>query len=218
MVGDSVKLYSFWRSSACYRVRIALNLKRVAFETMVVNLPGNQQHDAAFKEINPQEIIPVLMHGGRVLRQSLAIMEYLDETWPENPLLPSVARDRQRARAIAQAIACEIHPLNNLRVMKYLETNFGANQDQRESWMRHWITEGFDALEEVLDDNPSTGAFCEGDRPTIADCCLVPQVYNAKRFGVDMAPYPNIERINADCLALEAFDLARPELQPDAPK
>ena len=218
MVGDSVKLYSFWRSSACYRVRIALNLKRVAFETMVVNLPGNQQHDAAFKEINPQEIIPVLMHGGRVLRQSLAIMEYLDETWPENPLLPSVARDRQRARAIAQAVACEIHPLNNLRVMKYLETTFGANQDQRETWMRHWITEGFDALEEVLDDNPSTGAFCEGDRPTIADCCLVPQVYNAKRFGVDMAPYANIKRINADCLALDAFDKARPELQADAPK
>ena len=218
MTGDSVKLYSFWRSSACYRVRIALNLKRVAFETVAVNLPGNQQHEAAFKEVNPQEIIPVVMHGGRVLRQSLAIMEYLDETWPENPLLPSVARDRQRSRAIAQAIACEIHPLNNLRVMKYLETTFGANQDQRETWMRHWITEGFDALEKVLADNPSTGAFCEGDRPTIADCCLVPQVYNAKRFGVDMAPYANIERINADCLALEAFDRARPELQPDAPK
>ncbi len=217
MSGDSVKLYSFWSSSACYRVRIALNLKRVAFETVVVHLPGNEQHGAAFKEINPQEIIPVLMHGGRVLRQSLAIMEYLDETWPENPLLPSVARDRQRSRAIAQAIACEIHPLNNLRVMKYLETSFGANQEQRETWMRHWITEGFDALEKVLDDNPSTGAFCEGDRPTIADCCLVPQVYNAKRFAVDMAPYPNIERINTDCLALEAFDRARPELQPDAP-
>ena len=218
MSGDSVKLYSFWRSSACYRVRIALNLKRIAFETASVDLPGNAQHEPAFKEINPQEIIPVLMHGGRVLRQSLAIMEYLDETWPENPLLPSVARDRQRSRAIAQAIACEIHPLNNLRVMKYLETTFGASKEQRETWMRHWISMGFDALEKVLNDNPSTGAFCEGDRPTIADCCLVPQVYNAKRFGVDMAPYANISRINDDCLALEPFDRARPELQPDAPR
>ena len=217
MSGDSVKLYSFWRSSACYRVRIALNLKRVAYATISVHLANNEQHQAAFKEVNPQEIIPVLMHGGRVLRQSLAIMEYLDETWPENPLLPSVARDRQRARAIAQAIACEIHPLNNLRVLRYLETQLGVEQEKREEWMRHWIGSGFDALEQILADNPSTGAFCEGDRPTIADCCLVPQVYNAKRFGVDMAPYPNIERINADCLALEAFDLARPERQPDAP-
>lgn len=218
MVGDSVKLYSFWRSSACYRVRIALNLKRVAFETIPVHLAKNEQYQAAFKDINPQEIIPVLMHGGRVLRQSLAIMEYLDESWPENPLLPSVARDRQRSRAIAQAIACEIHPLNNLRVLRYLETELGVEQEKREAWIRHWIKSGFDALEQILADNPSTGAFCEGDRPTIADCCLVPQVYNAKRFGVDMSPYPNIERINADCLALEAFDKARPELQPDAPK
>lgn len=218
MVGDSVKLYSFWRSSACYRVRIALNLKQVAFETIPVHLAKNEQYQAAFKDINPQEIIPVLMHGGRVLRQSLAIMEYLDESWPENPLLPSVARDRQRSRAIAQAIACEIHPLNNLRVLRYLETELGVEQEKREAWIRHWIKSGFDALEQILADNPSTGAFCEGDRPTIADCCLVPQVYNAKRFGVDMSPYPNIERINADCLALEAFDKARPELQPDAPK
>jgi len=218
MIGDSVKLYSFWRSSACYRVRIALNLKRVAYETVPVHLANNEQHEAGFKEINPQEIIPVVMHGGRVLRQSLAIMEYLDETWPENPLLPSVARDRQRSRAIAQAIACEIHPLNNLRVLRYLETEFGIEQEKREAWIRHWIGSGFDALETILADNPSTGEFCEGDRPTIADCCLVPQVYNAKRFGVDMAAYPNIERINADCLALEAFDRARPELQPDAPK
>ena len=217
MIGDSVKLYSFWRSSACYRVRIALNLKQVAFETVAVNLRGDQQHEPAFKDINPQEVIPVLMHGGRVLRQSLAILEYLDESWPENPLLPSVARDRQRSRAIAQAIACEIHPLNNLRVLRYLETELGVEQEKREAWIRHWIKSGFDALEQILADNPSTGAFCEGDRPTIADCCLVPQVYNAKRFGVDMSPYPNIERINADCLTLEAFDTARPELQPDAP-
>ena len=217
MSGDSVKLYSFWRSSACYRVRIALNLKHVGFETVAVHLANNEQHQAAFKEVNPQEIIPVLMHGGRVLRQSLAIMEYLDETWPDNPLLPSVARDRQRSRAIAQAIACEIHPLNNLRVLRYLETQLGIEQDKREEWIRHWIGSGFGALEEILANNPSTGTFCEGDRPTIADCCLVPQVYNAKRFGVDMTPYPHIERINADCLALDAFERARPELQPDAP-
>ena len=218
-MSDSIKLYSYWRSSACYRVRIALNLKGLAYETIPVHLikDGGEQHHAAFRDINPQALIPVLLHGDRVLRQSLAIMEYLDETFTKNPLLPAVARDRQRARAIAQTIACDIHPLGNLRVQQYLETHFGASQDQREDWTRNWIRAGFEAIEQGLVDNPSTGTFCEGDNPTIADCCLVPQAYNAKRFGIALSDYPNIERINAACLALESFDAARPERQPDAP-
>jgi len=217
---DSLRLYGFWRSSAVYRVRIALNLKGQPYETVPVHLvrDGGEQHKPEFAELNPQELVPVLKHGHRLLRQSLAIIDYIDETWPEPPLLPSVARDRQRVRAIAQMIACEIHPLNNLRVMKYLESSFGASEKQREEWTRHWIASGFDALEKVLADNPSTGTFCEGDVPTMADCCLVPQVYNANRFKVDLKPYPTIRRINQACLEIEEFDKARPEKQPDAPK
>ena len=220
MTTDVLRLYGFWRSSAVYRVRIALNLKGQDYETVPVHLvkDGGEQHTAAFAELNPQELVPVLKHGHRILRQSLAIIDYIDETWPEPPLLPSVARDRQRVRAIAQMIACEIHPLNNLRVQKYLETTFGATEAQREEWTRHWITEGFQALEKVLADNPSTGTFCEGDVPTMADCCLVPQVYNANRFKVDMSAFPTIRRINDACLETEEFDKARPENQPDAPK
>ncbi len=219
MTSDSLKLYSYWRSSACYRVRIALNLKRMEYETLPVHLlrNGGEQHSREFHEVNPQQLIPVLRHGGRVLRQSMAIVEYVDETWPEHPLLPSVARDRQRVRAIAQMITCDIHPLGNLRVQQYLERHFGADQAQRDDWTRHWIRSGFSALEKVLEDNPSTGSFCEGDVPTIADCCLVPQAYNALRVGIDLAAFPHVARITANCLELPEFDAARPELQPDAP-
>lgn len=214
---DSIRLYTYWRSSACYRVRIALNLKGLDYESAPVHLAKDEQHLAEFREVNPQELIPVLRHGGRVLRQSLAIMEYLDETFPDRPLLPAIARDRQRTRAIAQMIACDIHPLGNLRVLQYLERELGASQEQREAWARHWIGKGFAAIEQVLGDSPSTGEFCEGDIPGMADCCLVPQVYNARRVGLDMGPFPNIERINRNCLALPAFEAARPENQADAP-
>ena len=214
---DSLKLYTYWRSSAAYRVRIALNLKGLAFESVPVHLAKDEQHGAVFKDVNPQALIPVLRHGDRVLTQSLAIMEYLDETFPERPLLPAVARDRQRARAIAAMVACDIHPLGNLRVQQYLEQELGATQAQREGWTRHWIGKGFEAIERVLADSPATGEFCEGDRPTIADCCLVPQVYNARRFNLDMAVFPTISRIDAACQVLEAFQAARPERQPDAP-
>ena len=214
---DSLKLYTYWRSSAAYRVRIALNLKGLAFESVPVHLAKDEQHGAVFKDVNPQALIPVLRHGDRVLTQSLAIMEYLDETFPERPLLPAVARDRQRARAIAAMVACDIHPLGNLRVQQYLERELGATQAQREGWTRHWIGKGFEAIERVLADSPATGEFCEGDRPTIADCCLVPQVYNARRFNLDMAVFPTISRIDAACQVLEAFQAARPERQPDAP-
>lgn len=219
MTGDVIKLYSYWRSSACYRVRIALNLKGLPFQTAAVHLVrnGGEQHSEAFKVLNPQEMIPVLMHGGRMLRQSMAIIDYLDEIWSTNLLVPSIARDRQRVRAIAEMIACDIHPLGNLRVLQYLEDRFGADQAQRDEWSRHWIRSGFHAVEKVLEGNPSTGAYCEGDVPTLADCCLIPQAYNAVRFGIDLAEFPLIQRINQTCLALPAFDNARPEKQPDAP-
>ena len=218
MPNETLTLYTYWRSSACYRARIALNLKGLEYESVAVHLANNEQHLPEFREVNPQELIPVLRHGDRMLRQSLAIMEYLDETFPDNPLLPVPARDRERTRAIALMIACEIHPLGNLRVQQYLERELGASQEQRETWTRHWINAGFRAVEDVLKDNPSTGTFCEGDVPSIADCCLVPQVYNARRVGVDLSPYPTIARINAACLEIEAFDAARPERQPDAPQ
>ena len=219
MTGDAIKLYSYWRSSACYRVRIALNLKQLPYETIAVHLAKGEQHADGFQEVNPQELIPVLMHGGRMLRQSLAIIDYLDENFDTNrPLMPSVARERQRVRAIAQMIACDIHPLNNLRVQQYLEKEFKASEKQREAWTRHWIEEGFVALEAVLKDSLATGTYCAGDSPTMADCCLVPQVYNAQRFGVKLDKYPNIKRINDECMKLPAFIDASPEKQPDCPE
>jgi maleylacetoacetate isomerase len=218
MSNSDLRLYSFWRSSAAYRVRIALNLKELSYDTMPVHLlrDGGEQHSSAFNSVNPQEQVPVLMHGNRVLRQSMAIMEYLEETFPTPSLLPSNARDSQRVRAISQMIACDIHPLNNLRVMQYLEKEFAATQLQKDSWMRHWINNGFVALEKVLAGNPSTGSFCEGDTPSMADCCLVPQVYNAHRFEVDMKLFPTIVRINEACCELNEFKQAHPSVQPDA--
>jgi maleylacetoacetate isomerase len=218
MPGNELRLYSFWRSSAAYRVRIALNLKQLSYEVLPVHLlrDGGEQHNAAFRDVNPQELIPVLMHGNRVLRQSMAILEYLEETFPTPSLLPSNARDCHRVRAISQMIACDIHPLNNLRVMQYLEKEFAATQAQKDTWMQHWINLGFDALEKVLAGHPSTGSFCEGDMPTMADCFLVPQIYNAQRFKVDMTAFPTISRINQACGELDEFKQAHPSAQPDA--
>jgi maleylacetoacetate isomerase len=218
MVGE-LRLYSYWRSSAAYRVRIALNLKGLNYEIEPVHLvrDGGQQHAPEYRKVNPQELVPTLIDGRRVIRQSMAIIEYLDETYDgESKLLPTTARDRARVRALAMLVACDIHPLNNTRVMKYLEKELGADEAMRHRWIRHWIEEGFASFEELVARHPSTGQFCEGDTPTLADVCLVPQVYNARRFGVDMAPYPTIEAIVAACLQLDAFDRARPERQPDA--
>lgn len=216
---DPLRLYSYWRSSAAYRVRIGLNLKGLPYETVPVHLvrDGGDQNRPEFLETNPQRQVPVLQHGNRLYRQSLAILEYLDETWPEPALLPSLSRDRARVRAMAQVIACDIHPLNNLRVLQYLENEWNAPQPERDEWVRHWITAGFTALESTLDGHPATGPFCEGTMPTIADCCLIPQIYNARRFNVDMAQFPTLARIEAACLELTAFNDARPELQPDCP-
>ncbi len=216
---ETLRLYSYWRSSAAYRVRIALNLKRLNYEIVPVHLldNGGEQRSADYRKLNPQALVPTLKHGHRMLRQSMAIIEYLDETWPSPPLLPATARDRARARAIAQAIACDIHPVNNLRVLQYLEREWGVPQPERDDWVRHWIEEGFAAIEDMLADALSTGTFCDGEQPGLPDCCLVPQVYNARRFGVDMGRYPTIQRIHDACMALPEFDAAQPEKQPDAP-
>jgi len=218
-VTESLQLYSYWRSSAAYRVRIGLNLKGLEHEIIPVHLvrDGGQQHSIEYREINPQQLVPVLLHGHRRLTQSLAILEYLDEVWPDRALLPSTARERQRVRSLALLVACDIHPLNNLRVLQYLENEWNAPQPERDEWVRHWIVEGFAAAEAMLADHPSTGEYCEGNLPGYADCCVIPQVYNARRFGVDMDQFPTMQRIEAACLALPAFDAARPERQPDAP-
>ena len=218
-MSESLQLYSYWRSSAAYRVRIGLNLKGLPYDIVPVHLvhDGGQQHSDAYRTLNPQELVPTLGHGQRRLTQSLAILEYLDEVWPTPPLLPATARERQRVRALALLVACDVHPLNNLRVLQYFEHEWNVPQPERDQWVKHWIEDGFRAGEALLAEHPSTGDFCEGEMPTLADCCLVPQVYNARRFGVDLTPYPTIRRIEAACLALPAFDAARPENQPDAP-
>ena len=220
-MSDSIKLYSYWRSSAAYRVRIALNLKQLPHEIVPVHLVNNggEQHAEAYRDMNPQGCVPTLLDGSRVFRQSMAIIEYLEESYPGGAaLLPSTARERARVRALAQVVACDIHPLNNLRVMQFLEREFSSPQVERERWTRHWITQGFHAFERMLDENSGTGVYCDGDAPTLADLCLVPQVYNARRFDIDMSAFPVITRIEQQCLTLAAFDTARPENQVDAPK
>ena len=212
-------LYTYWRSSSAYRVRIGLNLKGIDYEPRVVHLvrDGGEQHKPEYIRINPQGLVPTFIDGDHVIHQSLAILEYLDETHPDRPLIPGSAADRARIRALALVVACDIQPVQNLRVLQYLAEELGQADETKVQWIRDWIHRGFDALERHLQD-PRTGAFMYGDAPTMADCVLVPQCYNAARFGVDMAPFPTIDRINTDCLKLEAFAHAAPENQPDAPK
>ncbi|MEP7041793.1 MAG: maleylacetoacetate isomerase [Dokdonella sp.] len=216
----NITLYDYWRSSACYRVRIALNLKGMRYSHKPVHLirNGGEQHSAEHRTLNPQEAIPVLVHGTQVIRQSLAILEYLEEMGGAGvpKLLPVATSERARVRSLALLIACDVHPINNLRVMQYLEREFHLQQDAREQWQRHWMAEGLRAFETLLATNAATGLYCHGDTPGIADACLIPQVYNANRFGVDLTSLPTIRRINERCLALPAFDAARPENQPDA--
>ena len=217
-MSDALTLYSYWRSSAAYRVRIGLNLKGLAYETRPVHLVrhGGEQHADDYRSLNPQALVPMLVDGERRITQSLAILEYLDETFPKPALLPADTRGRARVRSLAMLVACDIHPLNNLRVLQYLKRENGLEQPAIDAWMLHWMREGFAAMEAMLADAPGTGTFCHGETPTIADCCLVPQLYNARRFALDLSPYPTLVRIEADCLALPAFDAARPENQPDA--
>jgi maleylacetoacetate isomerase/maleylpyruvate isomerase len=212
------KLYGFFRSSAAYRVRIALNLKGLDYEYAAVHLSrgGGEQSKPEFRKVNPQKLVPVLQDGALTLNQSLAIIEYLDEIYPDPPLLPKTPPERARVRALAQMIACEIHPLNNTRVLSYLAGPLAATEDTRNTWYRHWVAEGFQAIEARLAGDPATGRFCHGDAPGLADCCLVPQVFNARRFKCDLAPYPRLVAIEGNCQALAAFQRAAPEHQPDA--
>ena len=216
-MSEPLQLYSYWRSSAAYRVRIGLNLKGLAYDIVPVHLvhDGGQQHSPEYRGINPQQLVPVLGHGHRRLSQSLAILEYLDEMWPTPALLPSTARGRQRVRALSQLVACDIHPLNNLRVLQYFEHEWGVPQAERDSWVRHWIEGGFAAAETMLADHPSTGQFCDGNTPTLADCCLVPQWANALRMGCDLSHYPRCQAVYDACTRLPAFIAAAPENQQD---
>ncbi|WP_445004848.1 maleylacetoacetate isomerase [Halomonas mongoliensis] len=210
-------LYGYFRSSAAYRVRIALNLKGLAHDQAPVNLVKGEQRGEANLARHPQGLVPSLVTGdGLVLTQSLAICEYLDETHPEPPLLPADPAGRARVRALAQLVACEIHPLNNLRVLKYLVGTLEADEAAKLAWYRHWVAEGFQALEAMLSREAGSGDFCHGDTPTLADLCLVPQVFNAERFECDLTAYPRIRRITANCRALDAFAQAAPGAQPDA--
>ena len=212
-----MKLYGYFRSSAAYRVRIALNLKGLVAEPASLHLTKGEQRAADYLAMNPQGLVPALAtDDGAVLTQSLAIIEWLDETHPSPPLLPAEPVGRARVRSIAQAIACDIHPLNNLRVLNYLTKTLGVSDEQRSGWYRYWIDVGFEALDTDLVRSSSTGRFCHGDAPTLADVCLVPQVANARRFNIDLSPYPTIQRIDAACAELAAFADAAPERQPDA--
>ena len=213
-----MRLYDYFRSSAAYRVRIALNVKGIVpDERTFVHLRMGNQRAQDYLALNPQGLVPALaLDDGAVLTQSLAIVEYLDETHPQPPLLPADAEGRARVRSIALAIACEIHPLNNLRVLNYLIGTLGVSREQKDGWYRYWIDVGFEALEKTLSRDPVTGRFCHGDAPTLADVCLVPQLANARRFSIDLSPYPTLVRIESECNALPAFANAAPAKQPDA--
>lgn len=211
-----MKLYTYFRSSAAFRVRIALNLKGIAWEPAFVHLPRGEHRAPGYGAINPQGLVPALEDGGGLLTQSLAIIEYLDETRPEPPLLPRDPLGRARVRSLSLLVACEIHPLNNLRVLQYLRRSLVQNEDGVNAWYRHWIADGLAKLQSAMTRDAGSGTFSHGDAPTMADCCLVPQVFNARRYECDTTPYPEVMRVFAECMKLEAFDRAQPSKQPDA--
>jgi maleylpyruvate isomerase len=210
-----VRLYTYFRSSAAFRVRIALNLKGLAYDPVFIHLARGEHRKPEYAGVYPQALLPTLVDEGTALSQSLAIIEYLDETHPKPPLLPRDAPGRARVRSLALLVACEIHPLNNLRVLQHLKRQLGQNEEQINAWYRHWIADGLAKLETDLA-RGGTGKFCHGDAPTMADCCLVPQIFNARRYDSDLAPYPTVMRIFGACMKLEAFDRAQPSKQPDA--
>lgn len=213
-----MKLYTYFRSSAAYRVRIALNLKGLDYEAVPVHLllEGGRHLMDDYLAVNPSALVPALQDGDLTLTQSMAIIEYLEEVYPQAALLPQDAIGRARVRELAQIVACDIHPVNNLRVLKYLVKHLGQSEQAKTDWYRHWVIEGLRSLEAHLARNPGTGSFCHGDTPTMADCFLVPQVFNAKRFDIDVEAYPTIARINDLCADLPAFKAAHPSHQPDA--
>src|SRR5262245_5801838 len=213
-----MKLYTFFRSSASYRVRIALNLKGITYEQVPIHLRrgGGEQFSAAYRAINPQALVPVLEDNGRILTQSLAIIEYLDEKYPNPPLLPKDPADKALVRSLALGIACEVHPIQNLRVLKHVKAAYNQTDEQVNQWAQHWIDLGLAALQEMIVAQPKRSGFCFGATPTLADICLIPQLGNARRYGCDLSKYPAILEIERNCNALPAFANAAPEKQPDA--
>jgi maleylacetoacetate isomerase/maleylpyruvate isomerase len=209
-----MKLYNYFRSSASYRVRIALALKGLAYDYVPIHLVKNEQLAEPFARLSPERLVPLLEDDGQVLTQSMAIIEYLDETHPEPPLLPGDALDRARTRAIAQDIACEIHPLNNLRVLRYLVHELKLSEEDKNRWYRHWTETGLEAVERQLARAPSR--FCHGETPTLADCVLVPQIHNARRMDCRIDHLPNVMRVFDTCMALDAFAKTQPSACPDA--
>jgi maleylacetoacetate isomerase len=211
-----MRLYTYFRSGTSHRVRIALNLKGLAYEPVHVHLLRGEQRQGGYLALNPQGLLPLLEDGGVTISQSLAIVEYLERTHPEPPLLPGDPAGEARVRSLALICACEMHPLNNLRVLKHLEHGLGLDRAARDAWCRHWMEEGFAALEARLAGEPETGQFCHGDRPGLADVFLVPQVVSAGRWKTDLGPYPTVRRIHDACMELDAFIAAMPANQPDA--
>lgn len=206
-----MKLFGYFRSSASYRVRIALNLKGLACEQVAINLKAGEQLSEEYQALNPQRLVPALSHDGHLITQSLAIMAYLDETFPDRQLVVGTAVNRAKIRAIAATVACDTQPLQNLRVLKYLSGELQVSDEQRLKWTQHWISDGLNAVEKMVEDE----GFCVGSIPTLADVCLIPQIYNARRFNIDMSAYPKLSAIEARCETLDAFADAHPSVQPD---
>jgi len=213
-----MKLYTYFRSSAAYRVRIAMHLKGLEYDAVPVHLlrDGGEQLREQYRAINPSGLVPAFQDDYITLTQSMAILEYLEDEYPKVPLMPKDATGRARVRELAQIIACDIHPVNNLRVLRYLVHDLGLSEEAKAEWYRHWLVSGLEVLERHLERDPSSGPLCHGHTPTIADCCLVPQVYNAQRHGIDVSVYPNIARVNALCVEMPGFIAAHPSNQPDA--
>jgi maleylacetoacetate isomerase len=211
-----MKLYTYFRSSASYRVRIALALKGLVHESVFVNLPKAEHQSGEYRAVNPQALVPSLEDGGHVLIQSLAIMEYLDEAYPAPPIMPPAPLDRAYVRAVSQIVACEIHPLNNLRTLKHIRAAYKLDDEGVNAWYRHWIAAGLASLESYLIGAGRTGLYAFGDMVTVADCCIVPQIFNAKRFDCELAPYPRVMRVFEQCMKLAAFESTQPSRQPDA--
>lgn len=211
-----MKMYGFFRSGTSHRTRIVLNLKQISYELLPISLMKNEHKNAAFQAINPQGFVPVLAVNDQLLLQSPAIIEWLEESHPEHPLLPSDALGRAKVRALAAVMGCDIHPINNKRILEYLRNTLKLDDAQVQSWCQHWIDEGFSALETLLATDQTRGDFCYGNQPTLADAYLIPQVDSSKRFKLDMSKYPNIQKIYDACMALPAFQAAAPMNQPDA--
>ena len=211
-----MKLYGFSRSSAAFRVRIALNLKGIVWEHVNISLPDGDQFDDGYRKLNPQGRVPTLIDGDKILYQSMAILEYLEETQPKPAFLPSDPLGRARVRGLADIIACDIHPLNNLAILKFLGGEMGVDKDAVDvTWYQHWIYEGFNALEAHLANDSDTGTFAHGETPGLVDICIVPQVFNAERYECDLSAYPRLISIFAECMKLDAFDSAQPSKQPN---